>query len=247
MKNEQPQSIFKRVMSAFSIIGYILLICVVGLLCYFIINSKINNKVPVFGGYSFLKVISPSMEPTISVGEYILIKKIDINNIKSNDVISFYHDLTEAEKKSWGIDRDKIVITHRVDEVLKDNETNIIGFKTKGDANNGKVDSWTVLPDQVVGIYDTSKPALVKIINFIGNPLGIITLVIFPLSMILVSDIVNLIKVINEKDDDNYYDDEDDITDDDDDEFGNFDYGNDERFDDYDYPSKYIDYYNDDD
>ena len=246
MKNEQPKSVFKRVLSTSSIIGYVLLICTVGFLCYFIISNKINNRVPVLGGYSVLKVVTKSMEPNLSVDDYILVKKVDVNDIKIDDVISYYYTLSDAQKKSLGVSENKIVITHRVKKVLIDSETNaLIGFKTQGD-NNVSEDSWEVVPRQVIGIYDTTHPIIVKILSFFSNPFGIVLLVIFPLSMILVSDIVSLVKVIKEKDDDNYYDD-DEIEDNEDDEFGNFEYGDNESFDNYDYQNNYIDYYSDDD
>lgn len=248
MKNNQSKTVLKRVLSTSSVIGYFLLICTVGILCYFIISNKINNRVPVLGGYSFLKVITSSMEPELSVGEYILVKKIDVNNIKEEDIISYYYTLSNAQKNELGISQNKIVITHRVKEIVKDSDTNlIIKFITHGDANSADKTE-NVNPEQVIGIYDTSHPIIVKILSFFSNPIGIILLVIFPLSMILVSDIVSLVKVVKEKEDDNYYDDDDEtMIDDDDDEFGSFDYGENESFDNYDYKSKYIDYYSDDD
>jgi signal peptidase len=247
MKNEQPKSFLKRVLGTFSVVGYILLICTLGLLCYFLISSKINNRVPVLGGYSFLKVVTKSMEPELKAGQYILVKEVDTNNLKVGDVISYYYTLSDLQKKELGVNENKIVITHRVKEVWIDPSTNaVIGLKTKGD-NNILEDSWSVKPEQVIGKYDLTHPVIVKILSFFSNPLGMIILVIFPLSLILVSDIVSLFKVINEKEDDDYYDDDEILDDDDDDEFGNFNYGNDEQFDEYTYQHKYIDYYNDDD
>src|SRR5690606_1160233 len=133
MKDKETNSKLKGILGFFSVMGYILFVGVVIFLCYFIISSKVNNKVPVFGNYSFLKVLTGSMETTISKDQIVLVKKVSVDEIKQSDVISYYCS---------GKDKKEIVITHRVTKVLKDPNTNaVIGFKTKGDANDYE-DPW---------------------------------------------------------------------------------------------------------
>lgn len=247
MKDKETNSKLKGILGFFSVMGYILFVGVVIFLCYFIISSKVSNKVPVFGNYSFLKVLTGSMETTISKGQIVLVKKVSVDEIKQSDVISYYYTTGS------GKDKKEIVITHRVTKVLKDPNTNaVIGFKTKGDANTPE-DPWDVPIDKVIGVVDFGHPGIVKILSFISEPVGIIVLVIFPLSLILISDFVSLFKVINQDEDeldDNFDDDELGFDDDDVDAFESFDYGVNDYFDEsayYDDDDDYLDFYSDND
>jgi signal peptidase len=231
MKNKTKKSTIKRILKAFSVMWYVLLMCVVITLGYFIIRSKLTNKVPVIGNYAILKVMTGSMETTIHKNEIVLVKKVSIDQIKVSDVISYYHIVGDDDNKK------EIIITHRVTEIIKNPETQEIAFKTKGDANSAE-DAWDVPSNKVIGVVDFGHPTLVKVLSFVSNPLGVLVLVIFPLGLVLISDFVSLFKVINQKDDeydDDFFDDDEIMLDDekdneDDDgfdEFESFDYGND--------------------
>jgi signal peptidase len=250
MKSKTKKSTIKRILKAFSVIWYILLMCVVITLGYFIIRSRITNKVPVIGNYAILKVVTSSMETTIHKNQIVLVKQVPADQIKVSDVISYYQNLGENEKE--------IVITHRVTEIIKDSETQRILFKTKGDANSAE-DAWDVPGEKVIGVVDFGYPALVNVLSFVSNPLGIVVLVIFPLGLVLVSDFVSLFKVINQNDDDyddEFFDDEEITLDDEEDsededsadEFESFDYG-DNDFDDENrnIDDELLDYYDDED
>lgn len=92
-------------------------------------------------------IATGSMEPMIKPGDIILVKKIvdmeGINNLKINDVIQFK--------------RDTILISHRIIEIRKD-ETEGLGFRTKGD-NNSSADTIIVKPQDVKGtiVYTIPK------------------------------------------------------------------------------------------
>ena len=68
-------------------------------------------------GYDIYNVVSPSMEPEISVGSLIYVKAVDPKSVKAGDIIAF--------------EKDQDVVTHRVVE----NDTSKGEIKTKGDAN----------------------------------------------------------------------------------------------------------------
>ncbi len=80
-----------------------------------------------FLGYGLFEVISGSMSPTINVNDLIVVSITD--NIKKNDIITYYSDGD--------------FITHRVIDI---NGNDIV---TKGDANNSE--DVTVNSDMVVG------------------------------------------------------------------------------------------------
>lgn len=81
------------------------------------LSSKIifKNKVPNLFGYSILRVVTGSMDPTIGVGDFVVIKKCD--SYKVDDIVTF-------------IDSNGNIITHRIKEINKDM------MITQGDANN---------------------------------------------------------------------------------------------------------------
>ena len=78
-------------------------------------NGELLTKV---AGFSVLRVDSGSMEPSISVGDILIIK--ECGNYEVNDVITY------------NVDNDYLV-THRIIEKKEDNN-----FVTKGDNNNTK-------------------------------------------------------------------------------------------------------------
>lgn len=78
-------------------------------------NGELLTKV---AGFSVLRVDSGSMEPSISVGDILIIK--ECGNYEVNDVVTY------------NVDNDYLV-THRIIEKKEDNN-----FVTKGDNNNTK-------------------------------------------------------------------------------------------------------------
>lgn len=81
--------------------------------------QKIQNKPASIFGYKVFVVISGSMEPNIHVGDIVITKNVDEENIKIGDVITFNND--------------KYTITHRVIDIIQGDE---IFYKTKGDHNS---------------------------------------------------------------------------------------------------------------
>ncbi len=93
------------------IIGLFLLLSI-----YNFVNIKIMNKdYTNYFGYTFMNISSGSMEPTIKVKDYVIIK-LNNKNYKKDDIVTFKSDNS--------------IITHRIKTI---NKNTII---TKGDANN---------------------------------------------------------------------------------------------------------------
>ena len=107
-----------------------------------IIGAKMQGKVPHVFGYSVVKIISGSMGETIPEGTYILVKKVDPEEIKIDDVICFY----SSDPAIAGLPN-----THRVvkDPIVTDTG---IEFVTMGDANNGE-DKYTAKGENLIGRY----------------------------------------------------------------------------------------------
>ena len=114
-----------------------ILIAAVIFTAYVMVSSAHGKAVNVFGK-SVLKVVTGSMEPSIHVGDYIIVEKTDTNSLKEGDIISFYSDQNDI------LD---LLVTHRIVSVNSDGT-----YVTKGDANPVS-DSVTVRPERIVGKY----------------------------------------------------------------------------------------------
>lgn len=91
-------------------------------------------------GYKGYTVVSGSMEPAFSTGDFIFVKTTPYENIKIEDIVTFVSD---GE-----------IVTHRAIEV------NSKGLITQGDANN--------IPDQVEVTEDAYIGELALIVPYFG-------------------------------------------------------------------------------
>ena len=124
---------------------------------YIMVQANISpNKVPSVFGYKPFVVLSGSMESEINVGDLVFVKNVDVNKLKTNDIIAFK-------------DNENLVTTHRiVEEIIINNQR---CFKTKGDSNND-LDEGTVCEKQIEGKYQGKIAKVGNIIIFIQKPLG---------------------------------------------------------------------------
>ncbi len=120
------------------------------------------NKISVVNilGYKSYIIKTNSMEPTISINDVVITKKVKKEKIKKGDVITF---LQEGE-----------VITHRITQI--DDNGN---YTTKGDNNNIE-DIFKITYENIEGKHILTIPYLGKIVQALDNKivLLIITLII---------------------------------------------------------------------
>ena len=136
-----------------------------------LVNSYIRpNDVPSFFGWKPFIVLSGSMETQIMTGDIVVVKEVNTNNLKENDIIAFK-------------DNEDIVVTHRIVEIVKEDDGNI-KYKTKGDNNNIEDDGY-VYPNQVEGIYKFRVGKLGNLALFIQTPVGMVVCISIPLIMLL--------------------------------------------------------------
>lgn len=114
---------------------------------FIIISPKVFKNFYPFG-IKVAIVLTGSMEPTLEINDFVIIKKP--NNIKVNDIVS-YDDNSEKE------------VLHRV---IKINKEEII---TKGDANN--TEDMPINIKKVTGVYVGKIKYLGNIISFITKPI----------------------------------------------------------------------------
>lgn len=109
----------------------------------------------------------------IEVGDMIFAKSVDTSSLKVGDVISFMEG--------------GIVVTHRIIKI--ENESGKIRFITKGDANLSK-DTEPVLPEDVIGLYQSRISGIGDFALFMQKPLGMIVFIGVPLCAFIIYDII---------------------------------------------------------
>ena len=106
-------------------------------------------------GLQVFNVVSPSMEPTYSVGDLLYVKTVDPDSVKVGDPITFV------------LNENLVVATHRVIRVDAENRH----FYTKGDANE-TADAAPVHFNNLIGVPVFSIPLLGYVSNYIQQPPG---------------------------------------------------------------------------
>ena len=141
----------KHLLKTIRIIAYIIIIPLLLYNITMIIQSILYpNKTPSVLGLKTYIIASGSMEPTLKVGDIVLIKEISSTNLKENDIISFQKDNT--------------IITHRIHKILKLDEK--VKFQTKGD-HNQSIDSDLVEESNIEGKMIIKIPYIGKILVFL--------------------------------------------------------------------------------
>ena len=141
---------------AVNLLIYLLYIIIIPIIIYdvfLIIHTIIKpESTPDVFGYKTFTIISGSMEPTINIGDVIIIKKVDKDDIQTNDIITYN---IRGE-----------IITHRVIDYKIINDE--IVYTTKGDSNE-VTDIQEVKYRNVEGKYINKIPKVGKILSLIKN------------------------------------------------------------------------------
>lgn len=164
-----------------TVIGTVL--CVI-LLPILIINltliakSYINeDEIPSLGGVFPMIVLTDSMYPEIAAGDLIICNTVEAEDVKVNDVISFYDPMGNGTS----------VVTHRVLEIVS--EDGQLSFRTKGDNNNAE-DQMLVPQEKLVGIYSRRIPGLGNVAMFMQTTPGLILCVVCPVLLLVGFDVL---------------------------------------------------------
>ena len=164
-----------------TIIGTVLCIILLPILIInltLIVKSYINTEeVPSLGGVFPMIVLTDSMYPEIAAGDLIICNTADPEEIRVDDVISFFDPMGSGTA----------VVTHRVMEIVeKDGE---ISFRTKGDNNNAE-DQVLVPADSLIGTYKSRIPGLGHVAMFMQTTPGLIVCVVCPVLLMVGFDML---------------------------------------------------------
>ena len=123
-------------------------------------------------GYRTFVVQSGSMEPFISVGDVIMVKKMPTYRL--NDVVTFVNTYGQT-------------VTHRIISVHGEQ------LRTKGDANH-VVDSDTITQERIIGKVIWHIPHMGRYVALIKTPIGFVLLFLFPVIIFITDELISLKK-----------------------------------------------------
>ena len=173
-----------------TVLGWILtvvLILAIGFGILILVQVKKENKPLVFGIGAYY-VVSGSMDPTIKVGEIILIRKVKgEDDLQKGDIITFHGKGGNLQGKT---------VTHRIisDGVVAGKIT------TCGDANHGIADT-PITYDDVIGKYVKTSTVLTTVYAAFKSKYGFLFIVFIPLLILLIIQIVNFRRACKMDDD----------------------------------------------
>lgn len=174
------KSAFKSILST---IEWLLLAVSFGLVVYAFVCTARGKAVTV-AGYSLLHVITGSMEPTISTGDYVIVKKEETSALKVGDIVAYY----TKDPQIYGRP-----VIHRIHEI-KDDGT----FVTWGDANPVP-DPLAVYQEQILGRY-TRRSFLFNWLSSFSDPRKLLLLMVsVPIFLISIYEAGTLAKLIKIK------------------------------------------------
>ncbi|MBQ0098729.1 MAG: signal peptidase I [Oscillospiraceae bacterium] len=153
----------KKVLNVIATIFLVLLVIIV----IFVFVVRISGDTPNVFGYQVFRVSSGSMEPTLKVGDVILVKRTEPSLIKNGDIITY--------KGAEGDFRDKI-ITHKVVEEPVINEYGEYVFQTCGIAK-GAIPDPKIKGNQILGVYISTIPLLNYLYSFFLTDYGLVAFI----------------------------------------------------------------------
>ena len=147
-------------------------VTVLAVLLVNIFAAKMSGKVPHVFGYSVMNIVSGSMEDEIPQGSYIIIKRVDPEEICKGDIICFY----STDPLIYGLPN-----THRVVEepILSGGE---YFFVTRGDANPTD-DKVLAEGSRLIGVYVTKFDGLNAFASLLDKGFLMIVIIVLQIAM----------------------------------------------------------------
>ncbi len=140
------------------------------------------GEVPSIAGYSFMRTLTGSMEPTIPVHSLVVVQQTDPSELAVGDIITF-KSTNEALEGSLN--------THRITQI--DDANGQLSFHTKGDANAIE-DTELVASGNIVGRVVFVSAWIGVAASLLSNPLLFFPLIVLPLAVLLAIEISKMVK-----------------------------------------------------
>lgn len=172
-----------------NLITYLIMIVALFAVVFAVFTAKtLNNTKQSLFGWKFFVVLSDSMSATdFSAGDMIVVKEVDVNTLKKDDIITFY----SQDTKSFGE-----IVTHKIREVKVNDNGTLIGFVTYGTTTDSN-DEALADPSLVIGKYQTNIPRFGYFIQFMKTPVAYVLFVALPFALIIGHEVYRCFKIIN--------------------------------------------------
>ena len=178
--------IFKKILNILkNILAGVLIVIAASLLII-----RMMGDTPRIFGYTLYYIVSPSMEPTLEVGDIILSKEVkDPSTLEIGDVVTY-----QGKEGSFA----GKLVTHQIVEI-NENEDGTLVFRTKGTKEGAVIDP-AITADQIDSIMIFEVPLLGKIMQVLNTQAGFFFLLVIPLTVCLVIEIMNFVKILKNDD-----------------------------------------------
>lgn len=160
-----------------------ILLIVLSVLVLLTVTLTPADQVPRVLGYSVMRVMTGSMEPSIPQNAMILVQKTDPDRILPGDVITFF---SQDPALNGALN------THRVARIEQQGDNHL--FITRGDANQIE-DPIPVTQDLLVGRVVFVSAALGVLVSLLTNPLVFGLLILLPLLILLIANLVRTVRL----------------------------------------------------
>ena len=169
----QKGDIAKKIGKILLKIIYQLLIIMCLILTIIIVLQKVTNSNRTIFGYRIFRVITGSMEPEYDIGQVVICKEVEPQNIKIGDDIVYLGTFGEYNGK---------IIMHEVTGIDRD-ENNNLNFHAKG-LHNASVEDPQIKANQIYGVVKFKSGILTILYNLatsIYSSFIIVTLLVLKL------------------------------------------------------------------
>ena len=169
------------------VINTILIISIIfAAICTYVsfVNTS-GNGVPSIFGLRLMSIQTPSMKPTINDGDLIISTKVDAEDLRPGDIITYW----------TVINGERVLNTHRIENIY-DGDGFLI-FETKGDANTS-ADPLTVHEKELVGLYRFRLPGVGKAFDYLKTGTGFFIIVVIPVFIFFIFHLVQFFRAFFE-------------------------------------------------
>lgn len=178
---------------------FIVLVVIISAIIAIISVSSQKDGVANFFGYVPFSVQTDSMSPAFEAGDLIVSKRLETQGadaeyeFKKGDVVTFYTTIEDDNGN-----KETVMNTHRIVELVPDREGKIYAYETKGD-NNMVKDKQTVNKMAIVALWSTGDAKGIKIeklgsvLAFLRKPSGFFIAVVIPMIIFFIYELVRFI------------------------------------------------------
>ena len=164
----------------------VILILLISLLIVMLSLTSSSSGISNIFGYAPLNVLTDSMEPTFNESDLIISQVTQGRQepYKEGDIVTFYQTINGS----------KMLNSHRIIEVVLDNNTTY--YRTKGDneKTNTEPDKELKTQDQIVALYTGMKiPGVGGFFGFLRTQLGFFLVILLPMIIFFVYEAIRVI------------------------------------------------------